>query len=88
MERPEAPPLLGREAGMPRKRSQRAGAMGAMHSFLRPAKGVSQTPWRLRALHIACPAKGGMVRDGKTDGAPGAGNRRTGLAERWLELQE
>jgi hypothetical protein len=39
MERPEAPPLLAREAGMPRKRSRRAGAMGARRSFLRPAKG-------------------------------------------------
>ena len=57
MERPEAPPLLAREAEMPRKRSPRAGAMGAMRSFLRPAKGVSQTPWRLRALHAARPAK-------------------------------
>jgi hypothetical protein len=65
---------------MPRKRSRRAGVMGATRLFLRPAKGVSQTPWRLPALHS--PFEG--TENG--NGAPGAASPDR-AAELWLTTE-
>ena len=48
----------------------------------RPAKGASQAPWRLPALHPLVRGE----KENRDAGHPGPEQQRTGAAERWLEL--
>jgi hypothetical protein len=63
---------------MPRKRSRRAGVMGAKRLLPRSAKGVSQTPWRLPALHLPWETE-------ERDRANPAAHPIRREAERWLK---